>query len=1187
MYRRSRVAVHATEAPWPSGGAPAPSFGALLPVATRTRGPKLRVRSLVPAIAAFVFVAGCDWPLDDAAVDYNQDIRPILSNNCFRCHGPDEEARQAGLRLDIRDVAVAELSESPGRFAIVPGDSSGSEMIWRVTASDPYVRMPPADTHLSLSDAEIETLALWIEQGAEYMRHWAFIPPSGVAPPVSGFSADAVNPIDEFIFAEIGERRLTPAREADRETLISRVTFTLTGLPPTPEEIDAFVADPDEDAYERLVDRLLARPAYGERMATEWLDAARFADSDGYLDDEYQRLLYPWRDWVIEAFNSNMPYDRFGTVQLAGDLVENPSKADLIASGFGRLHRNSAENGIIDEEYRVEYVIDRTDTLGTAFLGLSVGCARCHDHKFDPISHVDYYSLTAFFNSTDDAGFYPQEKWETGPTMYLTDEATDLQIAVLEAGVAELEAVYDAELAGAAERLAAELSAAGAANSSDGTAAASSIGSSDAAESVAVTTQGDSDSDGSAAAIAQGGSGSGDSTAATPQDDADHARTLAAVRRAIADAEVAHYPFESAAEDAATAETYAGAAGLEASLPPIFSPAGTPELKPAVLQAPIFAAGVDGNALWFDANNKGFLDKSDGVGYFDHHESFSIDFWLYTARDYDEAGVLNHSDHLRFGSGGWSIDLEHNRIKVGLVHAYPRDQIIVRTRDVLPADAWTRVTLTYDGSAKASGVGLYLNGESVELDVERDSLTKSTLPLGIAFAGLDDFHGLAFGKRWQQTPLEGGAIDELRVFDQELSPLAVAVLHEGAEALRVADAPARLAEHLALLDPGSVSARSELTAARAELNALLTSLPEVMVMGDTAHPRPTYVLERGVYSNHGEEVTPRGLIQVFPYAENLPQDRAGLAQWIFDPGHPLTARVYVNRLWQMHFGTGLVRTAEEFGSQGETPTHPELLDWLARRFVESGWDIKALNRLIVMSAAFRRDSTVRPGDAENDPENRWLARGVTRRLTAEMVRDNALAASGLLDRTIGGPSVFPYQPDGVWEAVAFYDRSRAYPDPETVPDDQHRRSIYTLIRRGTPAPSMTIFDFPRRHMSQVRRPTASTPLQALVLLNDPQYVEASRELAALAMREHDNLDGQIVEMFRRAARRSPDPAEIETLRAFFDGQRAEFAASAEATASYLDIGVVEPDPNLDGVWLAALGATANVIFNSPDSYTLR
>ena len=346
---------------------------------------------------ALLLCAGCGGPVTDGVVDYNWDVRPILSDNCYRCHGPDDGAREAGLRLDIRDEVVAATPGSPGRGVIEPGDPSLSELIRRVSSDDPDYRMPPPHTHRTLSNAEIETLTRWIEQGAEYKRHWSFIPPADHVPPASRYSADSVNAIDDFIFAEIEKQGLVPAREADRETLISRVTFTLTGLPPTPDEVDAFVADADDDAYERLVDRLLAQPAYGERMATEWLDAARFADSDGYLDDEYQRLLHPWRDWVIEAFNSNMRYDRFGTVQLAGDLVENASKDDLIASGFGRLHRNSAENGIIDEEYRVEYVIDRTDTLGTAFLGLSVGCARCHDHKFDPISHADYYSLTAFF----------------------------------------------------------------------------------------------------------------------------------------------------------------------------------------------------------------------------------------------------------------------------------------------------------------------------------------------------------------------------------------------------------------------------------------------------------------------------------------------------------------------------------------------------------------------------------------------------------------------------------------------------------------------------------------------------------------------------------------------------------------------------------------------------------------------
>jgi len=1096
----------------------------------------MTLRSHTPLVArtaaagVVVLLAACNGsPGESAAgsgaIDFNWDVRPILSNNCLSCHGPDEDARKAGLRLDVRESATGELPEYADHFAIVPGDPAASELMRRVSSEDPDVVMPPPDTHLSLSADDVDVLSRWIEQGAEYKRHWSYIAPAEVVPPPSRYAAQAVNPIDDFTFAAIEDHGLAPAQQADRETLISRVTLSLTGLPPTPEEVDAFVSDPDENAYAKLVDRLLASPAYGEHMATEWLDAARFADSDGYLDDEYRRLLYPWRDWVIEAFNANMPYDRFGTAQLAGDLLENPSKADLIASGFGRLHRRTAENGIIDEEYRVEYVIDRTDTLGTAFLGLSVGCARCHDHKFDPISHVDYYSLTAFFNSTDDAGFYPQEKWETGPTMYLTDAATDRRIADMQADVVRLSDAYAATLA--------------------------------------------------------------EVEAGFDSDSLDTDAALADVEQAIARAQVARYPFDAVSDDAAAAETYKALSGIEPSQPLRFSAAATPGLRPAVLQAPEFGPGVEGEALYFTANNKGFLDKADGVGYYDHHQSFSLDFWLYTAKIYDEAVVLNHDDHLRFGSGGWRIDLADNRLDVRLVHAYPRDQIVIVTEEALPADAWTHVAVTYDGSARADGLQVFLNGRRAAVEVERDGLTKSMLPLGIEFAGLDQFHGLAFGKRWQRSPLDGGALDELRVFDAELSPLEVAVLHDGAAALERDAAAGALARHSALLDPRTVEARERVTQARADLNALLTGLPEVMTMGDTPMPRPSYVLERGVYSNHGEQVYPRGLIQIFPYDESLPQNRLGLARWLFDPGHPLTARVYVNRLWQMHFGTGLVRTAEEFGMQGEAPTHPELLDWLAREFIASGWDIKALNRLIVMSAAFRRDSTQRPDDAQTDPENRWLARGVTRRLSAEMIRDNALAASGLLDTTLGGPSVFPYQPDGVWEAINFYARDRGYPDPESVPNDHHRRSLYSMVRRGAPVPSMTIFDFPRRHMSRVRRPTSNTPLQALVLLNDPQYVEASRALAERAMHAGDTLDARLTLMFRRAARRAPADTELEVLRDFYRTQLEEFARSPDAASRYLAIGVVAPDPGLDAAELAALCATANVIFNTPDSYTLR
>jgi len=1067
-------------------------------------------------------------PGDDAdtrALSYNWDVRPILANNCFRCHGPDAAAREAGLRLDVEGSATAELPDSPGRFAIIRGKPQSSELVRRVTSPNADFVMPPPRTHLALSKGEIDTLARWISEGAPYQPHWSFISPTKVEPRRSASLNRAVNPIDAFVFASAEQHGLTPSPEADRETLLHRVTFTLTGLPATPDEVGAFVKDLAPEAYERVVDRLLASPAYGERMASDWLDGARFADSDGYLDDEYRRLLYPWRDWVIKAFNDNLSYETFGSWQLAGDLLPNATHEQRLATAFGRLHRRSAENGIIDEEYRTEYVIDRTDTLGTAFLGLSVGCARCHDHKFDPISHVDYYSLTAFFNSTDDAGFYPQEKWDTGPTLLLTDEADDQRIAELRARIAALESDYTAALR-------------------------------------------------TATAAAASGAG------VAPQ------AVVAAVENSLKTAELAHYSFDTARSDTALEPRYRSAVGIEPSQPLRFSPAVTRGLRPAVLQAPQLRPGIRGNALYFDDNNKGFIDKADKIGWFDHEQSFSVDFWLYADHVYTEAAVLNHSDHLRFGSGGWSIDLENNRVKVQLVHAYPRDQITVISPEPLPERAWKHLTLTYDGSAKAGGVALYVDGTPVALETRRDGLTQSMLPLGLAFAGLDGFNGLSFGKRWQQSPLVGGALDELRVFDRQLTPLEAAFLHDGASALERGGAAAAFAAHSAALAPEVRSAAAALSAARGELNRLLTSLREVMTMGDTAEPRPSYVLGRGVFDQHREQVFPRGLEQIFAYPDDYPRNRLGLAQWLFDPQNPLTARVYVNRLWQMHFGTGLVRTAEEFGTQGTVPTHPYLLDWLAVEFIESGWDIKALNKLIVMSATFRQSSDMTAAQLAADPENVYLARGVVRRLSAEMLRDHALAASGLLDRTLGGPSVYPYQPDGVWESVNIYTRA-IYPRPESVPRDQHRRSVYTLIRRGAPVPSMSVFDFPRRHTSQVRRNPSNTPLQALVLLNDPQYVEASRALAERAIAAADDLDQQLAALFHLAARRTPSTAELGALREFYTAELAAFRQSAAAAERYLDVGVVPAQGGIDHAHLAALASTANVALNTPDSYLLR
>lgn len=1079
-------------------------------------------------VLACGLVSACgDKGVSGRVVDYNWDVRPILSDTCFRCHGPSKD-RKAGLRLDLAETAIAELPESPGKHAIVPGNLASSEMIRRITSDDPDVKMPPPDSRLSLSKDQIDVLTAWIKQGAEYKKHWAFIPPEESPAPKSKFDAQAVNDIDKFVFSRLEKEGLSPSREADKATLINRVSLTLTGLPPTPAEVDAFVADTSPNAYEHLVDRLLAAPAYGERMATEWLDAARFADSDGYLDDGYNRLLYPWRDWVIKAFNENLPYDKFGRWQLDGDLLDHPTKDQVLATTFGRLHRRTAENGIIDEEYRVEYVLDRTDTLGTAFLGLSVGCARCHDHKFDPISQADYYSLTGFFNSIDDSGYYPLLKWDVGPTMLMTDEATDRRIADLKAKIAELDAAYSDTLKRSRTEVAQQ--------------------------------------------------------AATLVSDNSRRAAAAALDSSLEHSQTAYYPFETLDEHPERVAAYLKSPSLAPSEPLKFSPSGTKGLKPAVLQTPILKKGIKGQALFFDANNKGFLDRDEKIGRYDHPDEFSVDWWVYTAdKVYDEAAVINHNDHLRYGSGGWSVDLDANRVKITLAHAYPLEQIVVLSEQPLPTSAWTHVAFSYDGSARASGVKLYLNGKPVPLQVVRDHLTQSMLPTGAPFFA-DMFDGLAFGKRWQQSPLLNGGIDELRVFGRALSPLEVAYLHDGSKALQSSDVNTELVDHLARLTTVAGKAKTALTESRRELNDLLTGLKQVMVMGDTDHARPTYVLKRGLYSNHDVEVQPKALPQIFPYPDDLPKNRSGLAAWLFDPRNPLTARVYVNRLWQAQFGKGLVTTAEDFGSQGTRPSHPQLLDWLAVKFVESGWDIKALNKFIVMSATYRQSSVPTDDATTKDPENVLLASWPSRRMSAEMIRDNALVVSGLLDPKVGGPSVFPYQPDGVWESVSFYAK---YPNPAEHPEDQHRRSLYTLIRRNAPAPSMSIFDFPRRHMSVARRATSSTPLQPLVLLNDTQYVEASRALAQRAMLEHpDNIHEQIDRMFRLVTRRLPEEAEAQVLERYYDSQRAAFASSPQDAAKFLHIGVVPPNEGLDAAALAAGAETANVIFNTPDAYTV-
>jgi hypothetical protein len=1106
-------------------------------------------------------------------VDYNWDVRPILSENCFRCHGPDEKSRMAGLRLDVPDVAYAELKSGKGRHAITPGNPGESELLRRVSAENPAARMPPRSVNKVLSADQIDTLKRWIAQGAQYKPHWSFMAPQKPVPPSLKQSARVVNGIDRFVLERLEREGLHFSVEADKETLINRVTLTLTGLPPTLSEVDAFLKDRSRGAYEKVVDRLLASPAYGEHMAAYWLNIARYSESDGFLDDYHDRLFWPYRDWVIAAFNRNMPFDQFSTWQLAGDLMPAHTKEQTLATAFLRVGKRTTENGALDEEYRVEYAVDRANTVGIGFLGMTVGCARCHDHKYDPISHKDFYALTGFFNSTDEPGFYaPGSTGITaGPTLSWTDAATEAQLSEAAATIRAAEDVYAAARAAAGR-----------------------------------------DTAGRAEAMRR-----------APQE------LEAAIKQSLAGGLVAHYPFEETApipDDklprslpnnrrpappplapltlarrnglgpppavpapagaAPTAEQQLAATrGVGRSLPSdlvrdalVWSPSTVHGIGPAVLESASLHPGAKGLAFYFDDTNRGFLAQD--IGLFERTQPFSLDLWVLAAQVYEDSMVLNHRENDNSGNAGYQLDLEKNRLRFDLMHSRAGNRIRVVTRQPIAVKTWTHVTVTYDGSSRAAGVALYVNGVPADVDVVSDNLNRTIIPNGGGTLG-DEHMGLSFGKRFRMTALKDGAIDELRVFKTALTPLEVRYLQNESVPAAAADDVAAL---LVANDARVIEAGAKLIEAREAENQIISRVPEVLVMGDTPTPRPTYVLLRGQYTDRGEEVKPRGLSQIYPWNPSLPENRLGLAQWLFDARNPLTARVFVNRLWQQDIGRGLVETAEDFGAQGSIPSHPELLDWLAVTFRDSGWNVKQTQKLIVMSATYRQSSSASDQLVKKDPRNVLLARANRLRMPAEMVRDNALAASGLLVNTVGGPSTYPYQPDTIWDGLAVY----AYPAADMIPaDDHHRRSLYSFIKRNAPHPAMATFDLPDRGTTTVRRQTSNTPLQALVLLDDPQYLEAYRVLATHVLKTVADPDARITTVFRLATRRKPTPQERGPMRAYLDAQLVRYSEDKDAAEKLVQAGVTPVDPQVDVTQLAALMNLTAVVMNTPDAYSLR
>ena len=1067
-------------------------------------------------------------------VDYGREVRPILSDKCYHCHGPDESSRKGKLRLDTREGA---LRVKNGSTVIVPGKSADSDLVLRITSTDAEDMMPPPDAKIGrLTPAEVATLQRWIDEGAPYQSHWSFAPLAPVTPPPT---PAATHPIDRFAFAGLARRTLTLQPEADRPTLIRRLSFDLTGLPPSLPEIDAFLADRSPDALPNVVDRLLASPRFGERMATDWLDVARYADSYGFQVDR-ERDMWPWRDWVIKAFNQNLPWDQFVTHQLAGDLLPNATDDQILATAFNRLHPQEAEGGSVEEEYRINYVNDRVTTFGTAFLGLTLECARCHDHKFDPIPQKDFYALAAFFQNIDEAGLYSFfTQSAPTPAMWVPNAAHREKFAAATA------AVQSAESALAALR--------------------------------------ETRRDAFAAWLAQ------PPTAAPPAIAGELARFDFDLRDTTPlPPQPTPKPKQKAAPAAPPAPPKPTAAP---ATPPATTPPAEPvpsEEKPAnlarfanALQPADYASTPKENESVPGRPGAGSALRLSGdhaiqtkLGNFHRHDPFTISLWIQTPDLKERAVVLHRSRAWTdAGSRGYELLLEDGRAKWSLIHFWPGDALSIRATDPLPLNEWVHVTVTNDGSSRAAGLRLFLNGVPVRTEIIRDHLTKD-----ITGGGGDS---IALGERFRDRGFKGGLVDDLRVFNRELTAFEIQGLFSAASVSPASAPHARLsplrsplstpdfATYLANHDEPYRAALAALTAARAAHTQLADEAKEIMVMRELPTPKTAYILTRGEYDHRGAAVRPDtpGALPAFP--SDQPRNRLGLARWLTDPRHPLLARVTVNRFWQSLFGLGLVKTADDFGSQGDRAEYPELLDWLAGEFVRSGWDVKALLKTIVLSQTYRQRSFTTPEIMADDPENVWLARGPRHRLPAEMIRDEALAVSGLLVEKIGGPP------------VSTYDLPESFkPAPAGKGEALYRRSVYTFWRRTGPAPMLEAFDVPKRVVCVARRETTNTSLQALVLLNGPQFVEAAR---VLAEKLHVELGGErdaiVAAAFRRLTSRAPDATEQKILARLYDEQLGHFRAHPDAAAAGLAVGATPRDATLPAPEIAAAATLVNTLMN--------
>jgi hypothetical protein len=1026
-------------------------------------------------------------------IQYNRDIRPILSENCFACHGPDANKRAADLRLDQREDAVA-------KGAIAIGKPDESELVKRIFSTDPSTQMPTPESHKVLTAQQKELLKAWIAEGAEYQGHWSFIPPVKPELPQVRNAGWIRNPIDRFVLAELERRGIEPSPESELRSLVRRVCLDLTGLPPTPEEVERVMADSSPERYENYVDELLKRQEWGEQRGRYWLDYARYADTHGIHFDNF-REMWSYREWVINAFNRNMPFDQFTIEQLAGDLLPNPDMDQRIATGFNRCNITTNEGGAIDDEYQVLYTRDRIETTGQVWLGLTVGCAVCHDHKFDPISQAEFYQLAAFFNNTTQRAMDGNVR-DTPPIIpvpRMEDRARFADLASL---------IEQANGAVAARR-------------------AESRGPFDA---------------------------------------------MMTNREEIEKTIWQNLPANEALETHVPL-TSNDLKWLQVSHQGQWKNIGLKK------DATLVPGRISDMAYQI---NDVFPQLP--VGDFERDQAFSVSLWVKPSSDNQGGALVARMDEAN-NHRGWDVWTENGSVGMHIINQWPENAIKAVSTTRLSASRWQHVTVSYDGKSNVDGIKIYIDGEESGKNITAKSLTetiKTTVPFTI-------------GRRSSGASATKAEIQDVRIYRKAIAAEEASQIAELPRRQYLLEKQARTPEeteelyswYLRTKDTEHVRLSDEAQKLIAEKNDILKRGTVAHVMNEAPAPPKAFVLARGDYDKRGAEVQPATPAILPMMQEGLPKNRLGFAKWLLQPNHPLTTRVTVNRFWQELFGAGLVGSSGDFGATGQMPSHPELLDYLATSFRDDNWNTKNFFRLVVTSATYRQSASVSQEKLGQDPANKWLSRGPRFRMDAEMIRDYALATSGLLVNKLGGPSVRPYQPAGVWEAVAMPEsNTRNYVADKG--EGLYRRSMYTFLKRAAPPPNMDVFNATAREVCTVKRERTNTPLQALVTLNDVQFVEAARNLAAKTLLDptlSNDVSGRVQSIAKKLIARPFRAEELGVVVASMNDLLAFYQQQPDQAQQLISLGESKADASLNPGELAAWTMLVNELMNLDEVLT--